>query len=979
MLLAIKDEAGSNLKYKENYFMLDNSYRDETLEELTTAIIMMSRIQPADDNGVQKPDYDAKAVSELEREIRADKDTIERILKERDKTEIDVFKIENEKIIIQHETQLAKKVFKERENRYLEDISMLGYKNLKRLKKAIAAQPKMYHGEMLHSANLKIDSPDSEETLEDAEESRLKMRNKMVQLNYGKLNALYETFVPQQEPSVEQTYFSFPSTSNDCSESKEVTSDLPIPKMPKENRKQRWMSDSQNSLREFYKTDVISMSGSLSENLKELQQELIEEKNKLLQTELKKSSNDSKDIQANLLKRIKILENDFKRSQAQSIDFELQLQHQKEKMACDVSWKSRLSKLNDENVLLKTQVNFVVQERENIKLEYQTLFNSIKATRAQHQQEFKELVENISPKTYAYGDVRSKNQDLLMVISELKEKLKSFEKRKDVNTKFDKSVTSGKTLYVTPLSHNIAVKAKKVSNPEDNTDRLKPVTSYSIPKSEQKQKKNANVPTRGMYKIQKQELHTRDYKTNMNVSNSTRVGSSNSVRRPKSKDTKSKNRVLKNTNAKSSSAYVRKTSSNVRIDSNKCETKNSNECQSNASVLNTKAVNAVNDGSNLVCVSCGKDVFLLSHGKCVARYALSRDSKVTRSLFTTPIAAKSKNLGATSVVAKSRFSVAKTQQQQIRILVIQLVIFHFGNDHFAAITGYGDYVQGNLTICHGDDLLTGSRESNLYTISISELAASSPMCLMSRATSTKSWLLHRMLSHLNFGSINQLTSKDLVDGLLKFIVDGLTKLSMIKITYVHHVESINGEKYILVIIDDHSRYTCAQILKIRTDNGTDFKNEKLRPFYAKLVEAARTMLFFKTPKSVWAESIATACFTQNRSLVHTRYNKTHYELIQGRKPNVQYFHVFGSLCYITNDRDDLGKMKLKAYTGIFISYAESSRGFRIYNRQTKKIMETIHARVEYLFKDRSEVRVSPVESSRRRHSQDCIQDSIRSL
>ncbi|GJY05941.1 hypothetical protein Tco_0371881 [Tanacetum coccineum] len=68
----------------------------------------------------------------------------------------------------------------------------LGYKNPKRLKKAIAAQPKMYHGEMLYNNKLKIDSPDSEETLEDAKESRLKMRNKMVQLNYGKLNALYE-------------------------------------------------------------------------------------------------------------------------------------------------------------------------------------------------------------------------------------------------------------------------------------------------------------------------------------------------------------------------------------------------------------------------------------------------------------------------------------------------------------------------------------------------------------------------------------------------------------------------------------------------------------------------------------------------------------------------------------------------------------------------------------------------------------------
>ncbi|GKD08378.1 retrovirus-related pol polyprotein from transposon TNT 1-94, partial [Tanacetum coccineum] len=63
---------------------------------------------------------------------------------------------------------------------------------------------------------------------------------------------------------------------------------------------------------------------------------------------------------------------------------------------------------------------------------------------------------------------------------------------------------------------------------------------------------------------------------------------------------------------------------------------------------------------------------------------------------------------------------------------------------------------------------------------------------------------------------------------------------------------------------------------------------------------------------LWAEAIATACFTQNRSIVHTRYNKTPYELIRGRKPNIQYFHVFGSLCYPINDHDDLKKMKPKA-------------------------------------------------------------------
>ncbi|GKF47316.1 hypothetical protein Tco_0137118, partial [Tanacetum coccineum] len=70
-------------------------------------------------------------------------------------------------------------------------------------------------------------------------------------------------------------------------------------------------------------------------------------------------------------------------------------------------------------------------------------------------------------------------------------------------------------------------------------------------------------------------------------------------------------------------------------------------------------------------------------------------------------------------------------------------------------------------------------------------------------------------------------------------------------------------------------------------------------------------IFSKALEFLWAKPIATACFTQNRSIVYTRHNKTPYELIRGRKPNVQYFHVFGSLCYQTNDRDDLGKMKLK--------------------------------------------------------------------
>nr|GEY53820.1 hypothetical protein [Tanacetum cinerariifolium] len=77
MLLAMKDEAESNLNADENDFMLDNSFRDETLEELTATVIMMARIQPAGDNAVTEPNYDAKAVSEIDSNIIFDDPYVE--------------------------------------------------------------------------------------------------------------------------------------------------------------------------------------------------------------------------------------------------------------------------------------------------------------------------------------------------------------------------------------------------------------------------------------------------------------------------------------------------------------------------------------------------------------------------------------------------------------------------------------------------------------------------------------------------------------------------------------------------------------------------------------------------------------------------------------------------------------------------------------------------------------------------------------
>ena len=162
-------------------------------------------------------------------------------------------------------------------------------------------------------------------------------------------------------------------------------------------------------------------------------------------------------------------------------------------------------------------------------------------------------------------------------------------------------------------------------------------------------------------------------------------------------------------------------------------------------------------------------------------------------------------------------------------------------------------------------------------------------------------------------------------------------------------DSLGGKKYCLVIVDDYSRYTWVYFLKaksetqsyvidftnqvqrqhnekiltIRCDNGTEFKNYTLDEFLSDegivrqfsapytpqqngvaerknrtLIEAARTMLAeFKSPYDFWAEAISTACHSSNRLYLRKGLNKTPYEILSGRKPNLKYFRVFGCKCY----------------------------------------------------------------------------------
>ncbi|GJS57342.1 retrovirus-related pol polyprotein from transposon TNT 1-94 [Tanacetum coccineum] len=166
----------------------------------------------------------------------------------------------------------------------------------------------------------------------------------------------------------------------------------------------------------------------------------------------------------------------------------------------------------------------------------------------------------------------------------------------------------------------------------------------------------------------------------------------------------------------------------------------------------------------------------------------------------------------------------------------------------------------------------------------------------------------------------------------------------------------------------------AQVRTIRTDKGTKFLNKTLHAYFAQegiehqtstartpeqngvverrnctLVEAARTMLSAaKVPLLFWAEAIATACFTQNRSLVIPRHEKTPYHIINVRKTSVKFFYIFGSLCYIVKDGENLDKMKEKGDACIFVGYSTKSRAYQVYNKRTRVIVETIHVNFDEL-------------------------------
>nr|GEY19336.1 hypothetical protein [Tanacetum cinerariifolium] len=310
--------------------------------------------------------------------------------------------------------------------------------------------------------------------------------------------------------------------------------------------------------------------------------------------------------------------------------------------------------------------------------------------------------------------------------------------------------------------------------------------------------------------------------------------------------------------------------------------------------------------------------------------------------------------------------ITEDRSQLINFVQKVLSTVKFRNDHVVKIMGYDDYKIGNVTISRvyfveglGHNLFSVGQfcDSDLevafrqHTYFIRNLDSVDLLT----GFKAKSWLWHHRLSHLNFGAINHLARQGLVRGFpkLKFEKDHLCSACTMgkskkkshkpksedtnqeKLYLLHidlcgpmRVESVNGKKYLLVIVDDYSRFTWVKCLRSK-DEALDFIIKFLKMIQVRLKMPVR-------------QAVATACYTQNRSIIRLHHGKTPYELLHNKLPDLLFLHVFGALCYPTNDSGNLGKLQPKAGIGIFIGYAPTKKAFQIYNRCTRRIIKTIH-------------------------------------
>ncbi|GJX54046.1 retrovirus-related pol polyprotein from transposon TNT 1-94 [Tanacetum coccineum] len=597
--------------------------------------------------------------------------------------------------------------------------------------------------------------------------------------------------------------------------------------------------------------------------------------------------------------------------------------------------KQDLEEIETINIELDHRVTKLIAENEHLKQTYKQLYDSIKPARVRSKEQCADLTNQVNLKSVEISDLNACLQEKVLVITTLKDELRKL-KGKDLANNEVTHHPSDPEINTEPITPKLLNKRSAHSAYIKHTQEEAAVLRDLVDHIKANYPLDPTLESACKYTKLIQELLTKISKTCPSLNNSgeqlvavTPMNKNKKVRFTEPV-TSSRNTIPKRTST-SNPASNKPMLSSTGV-------KPSTSASGSQPSGNTKKDKILPTDQTFTIVGNA-----CPSSKPAVTLVYSRNSKTT-----VPIS-KSKVVQIVLWYLDSGYFVNKF-----------LGIVKFGNDHVAKILGYGDYQIGNVMI------------SRVYYV--------------------------EGLGH-NLFSVRHDGRHGLVRGLpkLKFEKDHLCFACVMgkskkkphkpksedtnqeKLYLLHmdlcrpmRVASVNGKKYILVIVDDYSRFIWVKFLRskdealdfiikflkmiqlrlkvpvrrIRTDNGTEFVNQTLHEYYEKnhmLIEASRTMLIYaKASLFLWAEAVATACYTQNHSIICLRYRKTPYELLNDKLPNLSFFHVFGALYYPTNDSENLGKLQLKADIGIFIGYEPTKKAFRIYNRRIRRIIETIH-------------------------------------
>nr|GEU84943.1 hypothetical protein [Tanacetum cinerariifolium] len=852
------------------------------------------------------------------------------------------------------------------------------------LKKAQRANPRLYDIGC-YSDNLALMlAPESDEVIRLEKESRSKLSDLIRPFDYENLNNLYDVFVPQCEKSSEQRYFSERSrlshTSINTRNLKESFNKQTTLLEKRMDESIPWDQKCKSSIEIFKIKKYVDTIFDGVERCKETiaNRTYFGHLDPFIQNTIEANFSQAiRRINAGLEKFHTCLNEEmvadlryFNSLELEVDSLRSQLETQKTQCLNKIDRLSREYYYADhmnEILGVYTELDKVT----NLQCDYLELLEKCECLE-------KELSKS-KMMSKSFESIQQHAINLELELQQCKEKMKN-EKYFKANRLFSQILLKKKDFS----------KSKSVSKNNVSNDFSKPATAQILPPNKKSILKNTNMLAPGMYKLHTKPTQTRtsqlpndSRKTNKRVSFSTGVIPTTSVSRPQLKSNPMEDRVILN-NSQGKKQDVEDHRRNVKFSKNKKSVTACNDC------LNAKTLNV-----NFVCATCDKCVLNEKHDMCVLKSRNGVNSRIKMPVAVSVSTKEPKRTVKQSVDKPLRKTVDSESNQEPRNTLRKL---------YECISKTCSWWYPKFTPS-GYNWKPKSKIGNVKpNVSMPLGNESSSANILEPMTSRHSTVSNTPLSSNSFAArkdypIHRRLWNDIVVGLpkLKFVKDHLCsscelgkakrksfqstttpsfkrrlQLLHMNLCGLMRVASINGKRYVLVIVNDYSRYTWihflrskdetpivlidflrlaqrghhAQVRIVRTDKGTEFLNQTLHAYFAS--EGILHQTAAKVPLFFWAEAIATSCFTQNRSLIIPRHEKTPYHIINDQKPSVKFFHIFGSLCYIVRDGENLDKMKENGDACIFVGYSTQLRAYRVFNKRTRMIVETIHVNFDEL-------------------------------